>query len=64
MSLIDKLNARIRNKVTPEIIARAEKGAAAIGEPKNWDINDSMWAFSHRAAAEQAAAEPAVGLRM
>jgi hypothetical protein len=50
-NLIEKLNSRIRAKVTPEVIARAEKTAAANGP----DIHDQMWAFSHHAAAKQAA---------
>lgn len=51
MSLIEKLNSRIRAKVTPEVIARAEKAATPLGP----DIHDQMWAFGHHPAAQQAA---------
>ncbi len=35
MQLIDKLNARIRTKVTPEVIARAERAATSMSDAKN-----------------------------
>jgi hypothetical protein len=50
-NLIEKLNARIRAKVTPEVIARAEKMATVRGP----DIQNQMMAFSHQAAAKRVA---------
>jgi len=79
MSFIEKLNDRIRSKITPEISARitamqerdrgieitSDKQAPEYGA----DIHDSMWAFSHRAAAQAKAHrsqsdEVAPGMRM
>jgi hypothetical protein len=56
MSVIEKLNDRIRSKITPETEARisAMRGRDhGADRPIEYgaDIHDSMWAFSHRAAA-------------
>jgi hypothetical protein len=78
MSFVDKLNDRIRSKITPEISARIsakrdrEHGIEITGgapDPKWADTHDSMWAFSHRAAAAVEAHqaqidEPSPGMRM
>jgi hypothetical protein len=78
MSVIDKLNDRIRSKITPEISARItamrgrEQGIEIASETRDppWaDIHDSMWAFSHRAAAQADARKAQVedtvpGMRM
>ncbi|MNL55161.1 hypothetical protein D3C87_1785460 [compost metagenome] len=66
MSVVEKLNDRIRSKITPETSARIE----AIREKENGaDIHDSMRAFSGRAVAElatrkQAEEAAAPGMRM
>ena len=78
MSVIDKLNDRIRSKITPEISARItamrgrEQGFEVVSDtpdPQWTDIHDQMWAFSHRAAAHVDARnlqleEAAPGMRM
>lgn len=78
MSVIDKLNDRIRSKITPEISARIsamrgrEQGIEIVSDQRDpqWtDIHDQMWAFSHRAAAQVEAhnaqlEEAAPGMRM
>ncbi len=51
MNIVDTLASRIRAKITPEI---SEQLASRRSEPASFDIHDSMWAFSHRAAAAKA----------
>ncbi|TLX15877.1 hypothetical protein [Rhizobium sp. MHM7A] len=62
MSFVEKLNDRIRSKITPQTSARItairerEHGIEIAGDNRapeyGADIHDSMWAFSHRAAAQ------------